>query len=103
MPNAARKKQQYECAAKEFELTREAMRALNIEADFKGLPLFETWSRYTERRQDTVITDNRRHNKNRIARAKAAGPLRPPRPRLAALKPGPRCATARTPDHHSRC
>ena len=72
MPNAARKKQQYECAAKEFELTREAMRALNIEADFKGLPLFETWSRYTERRQDNVITDNRRHNKNRIAKAKAA-------------------------------
>ena len=72
MPPAARKKQQYECAAKEFELTREAMRALNIEADFKGLPLFETWSRYTERRQDNVITDNRRHNKNRIARAKAA-------------------------------
>ena len=72
MPPAARKKQQYECAAKEFELTREAMRALNIEADFKGLPLFETWSRYTERRQDNVITDNRKHNKNRIARAKAA-------------------------------
>ena len=72
MPNAARKKQQYECAAKEFELTREAMRALNIEADFKGLPLFDKWSRYTERRQDHVITDNRKHNKNRIARAKAA-------------------------------
>ena len=71
-PNAARKKQQYECAAKEFELTREAMRALNIEADFKGLPLFDKWSRYTERRQDHVITDNRKHNKNRIARAKAA-------------------------------
>ena len=72
MPPAARKKQQYECAAKEFELTREAMRALNIEADFKGLPLFDKWSRYTERRQDNVITDNRKHNKNRIARAKAA-------------------------------
>ena len=72
MPPAARKKQQYECAAKEFELTREAMRALNIEADFKGLPLFDKWSRYTERRQDHVITDNRKHNKNRIARAKAA-------------------------------
>ena len=101
-PNAARKRDHYDEVAQEFALAHEEMSGLGIGTEYRGLPPFPAWSRYDKKRQFHEVDNNRAHNRSRIAEAKAAAPRRPPRPRLAALKPGPRCATARTPAHHLR-
>ena len=96
----------YEEYEAEFNTQREEMDALGIGASFKPLISYENWSRYRPSKRTFIVGHARRDSKIAIDRAKGQLPLteprrllrrRPPRPRLAALKPGPRCATARTP------
>ena len=86
----------------EGELTRQLqrMRALGIGGQFTALPLFSVWcGRERATRKSGRISSTMRSATMRARSSRRRTPLRPPLPELEAHMPGPRCATARTPDH----